>query len=83
MRHLRRAVDAKGQTVDFRLTARCDAKAAKAFLKIAIERVRLHRPVNNFIDRAPAYWPLTQEINRRYDPYFDRIGTLTASGETI
>nr|WP_282129508.1 hypothetical protein [Roseobacter litoralis] len=31
--------------VDFRLTTRRDAKAAKAFLNKAIERIRLYRPV--------------------------------------
>jgi IS6 family transposase len=31
--------------IDFRLTARRDAKAAKGFLKKAIECVRLHRPL--------------------------------------
>ncbi|MFS4583675.1 IS6 family transposase [Phaeobacter sp. C3_T13_0] len=41
-RYLWRAVDANGQMIDFRLTARRDAKAAKAFLNKAIERVRLH-----------------------------------------
>ena len=45
-RYLWRAIDANGQLVDFRLTARRDAKAAKAFLKKAIEQVRLHRPVS-------------------------------------
>jgi len=44
-RYLWRAIDANGQIVDFRLTARRDAKAAKAFPNKAIERVRLHRPV--------------------------------------
>lgn len=43
-RNLWRAIDANGQLVDFRLTARRDAKAAKAFLNKAIDRVRLHRP---------------------------------------
>nr|WP_276521415.1 IS6 family transposase [Sulfitobacter dubius] len=37
-RYLWRAVDANNQMVDFRLTARRDAKAAKAFLNNAIER---------------------------------------------
>ena len=32
-RHLRRAVDQAGRFIDFRLTARRDAKAAKAFVK--------------------------------------------------
>ncbi len=35
--------------------ARRDAKAAKAFLKKAIERVRLHRPVTICTDKAQAY----------------------------
>ncbi|MEP3299159.1 MAG: IS6 family transposase [Pseudoruegeria sp.] len=52
-RYLLRAVDAHGQMVDFRLTARRDAKAAKAFLNNAIKRVRLHRPVTIVTAKAP------------------------------
>ncbi|MFU1478384.1 IS6 family transposase [Roseovarius sp. C7] len=70
-RYLWRAVDANGQMVDFRLTARRDAKAAKAFLNRAIERVRLHRPVTICTDKAPAYRRVIREINHRYDPHFD------------
>jgi IS6 family transposase len=72
-RYLWRAVDADGQMIDFRLTARRDAKAAKAFLNKAIERVRLHRPVTIVTDKAPAYRRVIREINRRYDPHFDSI----------
>ena len=50
-RYLWRAIDANGQTVVFRLTARRDAKAAKAFLNKVIERVRLHRPVTICTDK--------------------------------
>lgn len=57
--------------VDFRLTARRDAKAAKAFLCKAIERVRLHRPVTICTDKAQAYRGVIREINHRYDPHFD------------
>tara|TARA_R100000750_G_scaffold49855_1_gene34747 strand:- start:993 stop:1397 length:405 start_codon:yes stop_codon:yes gene_type:complete len=59
--------------VDFRLTARRDAKAAKAFLKKAIERVRLHRPVTIVTDKAHSYRRVIREINHRYDPHFDSI----------
>ena len=59
--------------VDFRLTARRDAKAAKAFLNKAIERVRLHRPVTIVTDKAQACRRVNREINRRYDPHFDSI----------
>lgn len=72
-RYLWRAVDANGQMVDFRLTARRDAKAAKAFLNKAIEPVRLHRPVTIVTDKAQAYRRVIREINHRYDPHFDSI----------
>ena len=72
-RYLWRAIDANGQMVDFRLTARRDAKAAKAFLNKAIERVRRHRPVTICTDKALAYRRVIREINHRYDPHFDSI----------
>lgn len=72
-RYLWRAIDANGQLVDFRLTARRDAKAAKAFLNKAIERVRLHRPVSICTDKASTYRKVIREINHRYDPHFDYI----------
>ena len=49
--------------VDFRLTARRDAKAAKAFLDKAIERVRLYRLVAICTDKAQAYARVIREIN--------------------
>ncbi len=72
-RYLWRAVDANGQMIDFRLTARRDTKAARAFLKHAIERVRLHRPATICTDKAPTYARVIREINHRYDPHFDSI----------
>lgn len=59
--------------VDFRLTARRDAKAAKAFLNKAIERGRLHRPVTIVTDKAHSYRRVIREINHRHDPHFDSI----------
>ena len=59
--------------IDFRFTARRDAKAAKIFLNKAIERVRLHRPVTICTDKAPAYRRVIRDINHRYDPHFDSI----------
>jgi len=72
-RYLWRAIDASGQMIDFRLTARRDAKAAKAFLNKAIERVRLRRPIIIVTDKAPTYRRVIREINHRYDPHFDSI----------
>lgn len=59
--------------VDFRLIARRDAKAAKAFLKKAIERVKLQRPVAIVTDKAQAYRRVIREINHHYDTHFDSI----------
>ncbi|MEP6019223.1 MAG: DDE-type integrase/transposase/recombinase, partial [Paracoccaceae bacterium] len=72
-RYLWRVIDSDGQLVDFRLTARRDANAAKTFLKEAIERVRLHRPVSICTDKAPTYRNVIRDINHQYDPYFDYI----------
>ncbi len=72
-RFLWRAIDANGQMVDFRLTARRDTKVAKAFVNKAIERVRRHRPVTICTDKAHAYRRVIREINHRYDPRFDSI----------
>jgi len=71
--YLWRAIDTDAQLVDFRLTARRDAKAAKAFLKKAIERVRLHRPVTICTDKAPTYRKVIRDINHGYDPHFNYI----------
>ncbi|SOH95616.1 DDE domain-containing protein [Monaibacterium marinum] len=54
-RYLWRAIDANGQMVGFRLTARRDAKNAKAFLNKAIERVRQHPPETIVTGKAQAY----------------------------
>lgn len=72
-RYLWRAVDQEGQFIDFRLTARRDARAAKAFLKQAIERVRLYRSVTICPDKTPGYRKVIQGLNHRYDPHFDSI----------
>ncbi|PZX10594.1 IS6 family transposase [Palleronia aestuarii] len=72
-RYLWRAVDHTGQFIDFRLTAKRDAKAARAFLKQAIEGVRLCRPVSICNDEAPGYRKVTRDLNHRYDSHIDSI----------
>lgn len=54
-RYLWRIVDQKGQFVDFRLTARRDLKAAKAFLKQARSNCGLYPPATIVTDKAPTY----------------------------
>jgi len=59
--------------IDFHLTARRDAKAERAFLKKATERVRLHRPVSIVTDKAQSCQSVIREINHCHNPHFDSI----------
>lgn len=59
--------------IDFRLTARRDTKAANAFLRNAIEKVRLHRPVTICTEKAPTYCKVIQDENLRYDPQYRKV----------
>ena len=62
-RYLWRAVDQFGQLIDFRLTARRDAKAARAFLRQARETVRCYQPLTIITDKAHSYAKVIDEIN--------------------
>lgn len=61
--YLLQAIDEPGRMVDYRLTARQYAKAAKNFLTKIIKRVRLQRPVTIVTYRAQAYRRAIREIN--------------------
>lgn len=63
-RYLWRAVDQCGQLVDFRLTARRDLKAARAFLKQACENARLYQPRTITTDKAHSYARVIGEMNQ-------------------
>jgi transposase, IS6 family len=66
--YLWRAVDQRGQLIDFRLTAKRDAKAARAFLRQAQDNARLYQPLVIFTDKAATYAKVIKEINRRRGP---------------
>ncbi|MCJ7874854.1 DDE-type integrase/transposase/recombinase [Phaeobacter sp. J2-8] len=60
-----RAIDATGQMIDFRHTARRDARAARALLNKAIAHVRLNRPVTIVTDEAHSDRRAIREINHK------------------
>nr|WP_072775963.1 DDE-type integrase/transposase/recombinase [Marivita hallyeonensis] len=72
-RYLWRAIDANGQMVNFRLKARRDAKVAWAFLRKAIERLRLHRSVTACTGKAHTHRRVIRETKHRCHPHFDSI----------
>ena len=55
LNYLYRAVDKNGQTIDFLLTARRDAKAAKRFLRKALSQPGNPHPRVINVNRNPAY----------------------------
>jgi IS6 family transposase len=63
-RYLWRAVDQHGRLIDFRLTARRDAKAARAFFRQACDNARLYQPMTIVTDKAHSYSKVIGEMNR-------------------
>lgn len=66
--YLWRAVDQFSQLIDFRLTARRNARAARAVLRQARETVRLYHPLTIVTDKAHSYARVIGEINDRLEP---------------
>jgi IS6 family transposase len=53
--YLYRAIDSRGQTIDFLLTARRDAEAAKRFFRKALGQPYTVNPRTITVDKNPAY----------------------------
>ena len=62
--YLYRAVDSRGQTIDFRLSARRDAAAAKHFFRKALARPNTVNPRTIMVDRDAAYPKAKTEMKR-------------------
>ena len=45
----------------------------KPLLNNVIERVKLHRPMSIYADKAPTYRKVIRETNNRYDSHCDHI----------
>jgi IS6 family transposase len=58
-----RAVDQRGQLIDFRLPARRNAKAARAFMRQARRTVRCYQPMTIITDKAHNYAKVIKELN--------------------
>lgn len=78
--YLWRAVDQHGQLIDFRLTARRTANAARAFLRQARETVRIYQPLTIITDKAASYGKVIGEWNARLGPE-DAIRQITRKRE--
>jgi len=82
-KYLYRAVDSDGNTIDFMLSAKRDRKAAKRFLKKALDSKHNQIPRVITVDKNPAYPPainelknnriLSQNVNLRQIKYLNNI----------
>ena len=63
-KYLYRAVDSNGQTLDFMLSAKRDAKAAKRFLKQALKARHTQTPRVINVDKNAAYPPAVDELKK-------------------
>ena len=61
---LYRAVDGLGQTIDFRLSVRRDAEAARRFLRKALCQPHVVNPRTITVDKNPACPPATRDMKR-------------------
>lgn len=70
--HLCRAAYQRGQQIDFWLSARRNAKAARAFMRRASETARGYVPLTLVTDKAHSYAKVIEEMNLGSGPE-DRI----------
>jgi transposase-like protein len=62
--YLYRAVDSKGNTIDFYLSKTRDKKAAKCFFKKALRSFHVSKPRVMTVDRNPAYPIAIEELKK-------------------
>lgn len=66
-RYLYRAVDSEGKTLDFLLTAKRDAQAAKRFFRKALNAVHTQEPRVINVDKNAAYPKAIDELKERQE----------------
>ena len=64
-KYLYRAVDSKGNTLDFLLTAHRDAQAALRFLRKALKAVHTQSPRVINVDKNPAYPKAVEQLKTK------------------
>ena len=67
---LYRAVDSSGQTLDFLLTAKPNAKAAKRFFSKALRAVHIQEPLVINVDKNAAYPKAIDELKQKEELSF-------------
>ena len=67
--YLYRAVDSHGQTIDFLLSAKRDAEAAKRFFRKALGQPYTANPRTLTVDKNPTYPPAVSEMKEDGEPW--------------
>ena len=63
-KYLYRAVDSKGNTIDFLLIARRDTEAAKRFFRSALKATHVQEPRVINVDKNPSYPPAVEQLKK-------------------
>jgi transposase-like protein len=72
--YLYRAVDGRGQTIDFLLSAKRDAEAAKRFFRKALGQPHTVNPRTITVDKNPAYPCAIEQLKEDGEPWhFSRL----------
>jgi transposase, IS6 family len=79
-RYLYRAVDSRGQMIDFLLSAKRDAEAAKRFFRKALAQPHTVSPRTINVDKNPAYPKAITELKRDGDLWRLLDGATNAGG---
>jgi transposase-like protein len=67
--YLYRAVDSRGQTIDFLLSAKRDTAAAKRFFRRALAQPHTVNPRTITVDKNPAYPRAVVELKKEGEPW--------------
>ncbi len=80
--YLYQAVDSRSQTIDFLLSAKRDAEAAKWFFRTALSQPHTVNPRTITVDKIPAYPKAVAELKKRIRPHLHRSNASWRVDET-
>ena len=77
-KYLYRAVDSRGQTIDFLLSAKRDAEAAKRFFRKALAQPHTVNPRTISVDKNAAYPKATAAMKKDGEPFRKSTGRVAS-----
>jgi len=82
-KYLYRAVDSAGKTLDFLLTAKRDAVAAKRFFRKALKAIHTSCPRVITVDKNAAYPKAVDELKQKKEVLSSKLGSVNIYYESL